>query len=969
MARGGYSNVRVAGSGSGYVTTSGAGGAGVSVNNAAGATTTVTNASGAYIRGGGSLDAYEGGNTSAANAATVIGNGGVGGAGVAIAGAGTTNLANAGEIWGGYGGYAYVWNEGYQSSYTGRGGAGGAGVSVAGSGTTTITNTGYIHGGYGGNAWSLGVNGGSYTVGSNGAGGAGIEVSSTGTTTVTNSSGATIQGGNGAVFGYQSSAGVGGAGIAGSGFELINSGSVLGGMGGFTRYPMNPIHHVYIEGAGGAGVSVTGGGTTTIINTSIGIIAGGSNCASRGVGGVCGYHDVGGAGGAGLSGYGFTAANAGGIYGGNGKAGVSVGGAGGAGASGHDFTLTNTGNIAGGNGGSYILSTTGTGTVGAGGAGVDALGRVNVITSGSISGGVGGTGLYVALPTPAVQADAVDLSGGGNSLTLESGYSFVGNVVSSSGTTDGGDTLALGGSVDDSFDVSQIVAAAPTDWTGAVQYYGFANYAKVDGNTWTLTNTTTAVTPWTLEGGVLQISSDANLGAPSGGLTFNGGTLENTAAITTSRSITMTGAGTLQTDADLTDSGSVSGSGSLTKTGVGTLTFNGDGSAFTGATNVQTGTLVVGGDGFASATLGGPVTVASGATLGGFGTIGGMDLFGTLSPGMSIGTLNVTGNSTFESGSTYTLDITDTGQSDLLADAGTVLIKGGTVDVQPIGSGWATLPITRYTIVTGTDGVTGTFTGVVNVPTTHYGLFYTSNDVYLVLGANDFSLANAAQTINQVNTAAGITSLGWGSAYFLAVTTLDPAEQRAAFDASSGEFNASQQAALVNDSRFVREQMNKRLRDGDANTDGSATPVASTKLTAWVHGWGHWGQLDGDGNAAQMSDNGDGLLVGADLPVGGSGRVGFTGGAERNTLSVHDRSSRADVTQTWLGAYGGFEQGAFAFRAGVAYAWNQIPAYRDVTIADYGTQHVSSNAIGSTVTGFIEGGWNVQTSFGKITPT
>jgi outer membrane autotransporter protein len=908
--RGGNGYTYVSGTqSSGYVSTGGAAGAGVSINNAAGAVSSITNtASGVIVGGESAGTAYEYGEGYAATSVTVVANGGMGGAGISIAGAGTTTVTNAGYIGGGYGGPAYVCDGGYCSAYTGNGGKGGDGISVAGNGTATITNTGSIHGGYGGWAWSEGYDGGSYVPGVVGTGGAGINVSSMGTTTIDNSG--HIYGGR-ANYGYGSRAAVGGAGVTGTGFKLTNSGGIYGGYGYYAGSANG-----YEGGAGGAGVSGSG---FTVTNT--GTIGGGEG------GSVRGYYSVG------------------------------AGGAGGVGVSGSAFTLTNSGTVEGGvGGGVYSGCGPALGTAGLGGVGIDATGRASVITSGSIMGGLSGDGT--------TQADAADFSGGGNSLTLESGYSFVGNVVSSSGTTAGGDTLALGGTTDDTFDVSQIVAAAPTAWTGAVQYYGFANYAKVDGSTWTLTNTTSVVTPWTLEGGTLAISSDTNLGAPSGGLTFNGGTLENTAAITTARPITVQGTGTLQNDADFTSSGTVSGAGALTKTGTGTLTFNGNGSAFSGSTNVTTGTLLVGGDGFPGASLGGATTVAAGATVGGFGTLGSLDLFGNLSPGASIGTLHATGDATFEPGSAYLLDVSPAGQSDLFAAKGVVTIHSSTIEVQPSAGTWA--PITKYTIVTGQGGVSGTFAGLTGAPTPHWGLLYDSNDVYLILGTDAFNLAGAAQTVNQRNTAGGVSSLGWGSPLFLTLAAQDASAQQAAFDQASGEFNASQQAALSNDSRFVREQMNKRLRDGDA--DDSAAKVDGTKLTAWVHGWGHWGQIDGDGNAAQMSDNGDGLLVGADLPVGASGRVGFTGGAERNSLSVHDRSSWADVTQTWLGTYGGFEQGAFAFRAGVAYAWNRIPAYRAVALPMMAPQTLSSNAIGNTTTGYIEGAWNIQTAAGKLAP-
>ena len=47
----------------------------------------------------------------------------------------------------------------------------------------------------------------------------------------------------------------------------------------------------------------------------------------------------------------------------------------------------------------------------------------------------------------------------------------------------------------------------------------------------------------TVTGGILQVSRDANLGAASGGLTLNGGTLATTASFDSGRTVTLAGAG------------------------------------------------------------------------------------------------------------------------------------------------------------------------------------------------------------------------------------------------------------------------------------------------------------------------------------------------------------------------------------------------------------------------------------------
>lgn len=79
-----------------------------------------------------------------------------------------------------------------------------------------------------------------------------------------------------------------------------------------------------------------------------------------------------------------------------------------------------------------------------------------------------------------------------------------------------------------------------------------------------------------LTSSTLLVSSDENLGAASGTLTFNGATLVNTAAFSTGRSITLNTANdTFQTDANLVVSGVISGGGSLNKTGSGALILTG----------------------------------------------------------------------------------------------------------------------------------------------------------------------------------------------------------------------------------------------------------------------------------------------------------------------------------------------------------------------------------------------------------
>ena len=184
-----------------------------------------------------------------------------------------------------------------------------------------------------------------------------------------------------------------------------------------------------------------------------------------------------------------------------------------------------------------------------------------------------------------------------------------------------------------------------------------------------------------IKAGTLQVDKNGSLGA--GGLSMAGGTTlrAGISGLTLVNAISTAGVGTIDSGVGiLTLTGGIIGAGSITKAGAGTLTLTGA-SSYTGATTVATGKLLVNG------ALGNTaVTVNSGATLGGTGSIvGPVTVFGTYAPGVSPGTLTV-GSLTLAGSTVYELaepNVIGGINNDLTIVTGALTLGGSLTVVDP----------------------------------------------------------------------------------------------------------------------------------------------------------------------------------------------------------------------------------------------------------------------------------------------
>lgn len=379
---------------------------------------------------------------------------------------------------------------------------------------------------------------GTGTDGANGSGGGAGQFGGAGGSAV----GGTVFGGNGgSAAGESGSSGTGaadqgsggGGGAHGQVSALLPGSPVTGGHGGDGGSVLGPTGTGGGGGAGGAGAVVIGPLPLGVLTSTVT----GGNGGNGGNGGlISGAPGDGGTGGAGLI---FTSGGS-----------VSIGAA-----------------VTGGSGGAGGSGAVGaTGAAGAGGVGIrgDSL---DLTLGATVSGGMGAGGRALAL----------DIVGGSNSLTLNTGWGLLGGIRVQTGS--------LGISTEGEATLDNAISGAGT-------------IAKGGTGTLTLTGANTYTGGTLINAGRLSVGTDAALGDAVGALSISGGTLATTASFTSARIVLLNGLGggfEPAAGTNLTLSGIIVGPGGLIMAGAGTLTLTGANS-YIGGTAINAGTLAIGTD-------------------------------------------------------------------------------------------------------------------------------------------------------------------------------------------------------------------------------------------------------------------------------------------------------------------------------------------------------------------------------------
>lgn len=593
--------------------------------------------------------------------------------------------------------------------------------------------------------------------------------------------------------------------------------------------------------------------------------------------------------------------------------------------------------------------------------------------------------------------------GTNSTITFTNNNTYTGGTTITSGTLKLGNGGTTGSVVGDIVNNSHLSFDRSDSFTFSNLISGTGDVDKRGAGILTLNTAQTYTGGTSVSVGTLKLGNSNRLASTgnlfiSGGATFDLAGFSQTVGAFSGPGTAAIGAGSLTfgNNLDRTFQGNITGNGSFIKQGTGSFTMLANNSAYTGTTTVNNGLLAVNGNLSNSAT-----TVNTGGTLGGTGVVGQTTVNGTIAPGNSIGTLNVNGPYIQNAGSFYNVEVNGAGQSDLINVNGTATINGGTVRVLA-GIG-AYNPTTVYTILTSNGVRSGTYDAVTsNFAFLDPSLTYDPNNVYLTLIRNSVDFTSIGGTQNQMAAGGGVQALGLGNAIVNSVLTLSADQARSAFDSLSGEIHPSLHSLMLNDSALVRDAIFNRERQGSGlatgnpqvlsltEDDSSSASSYATKASkaktpkwpikapaqapvyeAWVQGYGNWGHINGDGNAATLNYNSAGAVAGVDVTLDRNWRFGFAAGGGSSNANVNARSSSGTLDTVHVAAYGSGSIGEFVLRTGAAYSHHDISTSRTIAFPGFGDMATASyNADTTQIFGEaarrLTYGWVATEAFGNV---
>jgi autotransporter-associated beta strand protein len=532
---------------------------------------------------------------------------------------------------------------------------------------------------------------------------------------------------------------------------------------------------------------------------------------------------------------------------------------------------------------------------------------------------------------------------------------------------------------------------------------------KVGTGTLTLTGVNTYTGGTTVAGGLINFNAASNFG--SGTIILNGGGLQWATGTSTDISSQLgpfgTAGATFDTNGNNVTLASVlSGPGGMTKIGTGALTLTGA-NTYSGATSVNAGTLFVNGSIANSA-----VTVNSGATLAGIGTVGATTINsgGIFAPGTSPGTMTVQGNLAFQSGAIYLVQVNPSTASSTNVTAGGSATLAGTVQAAFASGSYAARTYTILSAASGLNGTTFNTLTTSNLPPGFTAsLGYTATDAILNLtatlgqpsGPSGPSALACAFSVNQCNIANALNTFfnngGTLPPAFVTIFGLTGGNLANALSQLSGEAATdAQKVGFQLTDQFLNLMLDPFVdgRSGVGGADHPAlgfaperedlpedialayakvlkappkpTPVYEPRLTVWGAGFGGSNRTSGDLaviGSHDFSARTAGGAAGLDYRLTPDTVVGFAlaGAGTDWNLSQGLGGGKSDAFQA--GVYGATKSGPAYLAAAFAFANHWMSTDR-LAVSDHLTADFNAQSYG----GRLEGGYRFGMPYGGITP-
>jgi autotransporter-associated beta strand protein len=595
------------------------------------------------------------------------------------------------------------------------------------------------------------------------------------------------------------------------------------------------------------------------------------------------------------------------------------------GGSAQPLTVQGTGNTTLGG----VIGTT-TGTLTKAGTGTLILSGANTYTGqtlvndGTLQIAADNVGTVGSITSSAVGRGSLSLNGGGISSvdtaarTILNATTIGGNLVIGDTVNNGlmtfSSTVNLGGAT------RSLTVTSDALFNGVVSNGGIT---KLGTGTLTLSGANTYTGQTSVNGGVLSISSNANLGAAATGATLNlnDGTLRATATVglwngtpgTNNRDIVLGGtAGTFEVtgvNETLSIAGAITGTGGLTKIGPGFLEIRQ--ATYTGATNVNAGTLSFGA---AIDPLNSAFNVGSSGTLdiNGFSsTIGSLSGSGTVTNTSGPATVSVgsiTGNTTFSgkltNGLSGGLSLNKIGGDTLTLTGaandytGTTTISGGSIALT--GSG--VLPATtQLTITSGSNFDVSAISGASSTIATLSG----ETGATVTLGSRNLVISSGVSTgdftfAGVVSGTGGLTKNGTsnqivtGTNTYTGATTISDGTLQLGNGLTTGSLSTS--STIVNNGNLTINRSNDVVQGVDFSAaaitgTGSLTKAGTGTTTLNTANTYEGGTTVSGGTLAVNNTTGSGTGLGtvsveSGATLSGTGRiegmVTFTDGASHS---------------------------------------------------------------------------------------